>query len=149
MPIRILIADDHAAVRRSMRTVLGAHPEWEICGEAQNGQEALAAAQLLHPDIMILDITMPQLNGLEVAREIARLNLSTRVLICSTHASHTLGEVVKHVGAQGYALKSAPGRVLLDAVETLLDGRTYFSGDLPRTGIQHTAQFAAAVRELA
>jgi two-component system, NarL family, response regulator NreC len=144
MSVRILIADDHAAVRSSLRNIFGARPDWEICGEAQNGREALAAAKQLHPDVMILDITMPKMNGLEVAREIARLNLNTRVLICSTHASRTLDEVVRDVGAQGYALKSAAGRDLVQAVETLLDGGTFFTSEVPRSCAQHTSEFAAA-----
>jgi|SRR5215470_850734 len=130
MSVRILIADDHDAVRTGMRNIFGCRPDWEICGEALNGHEALAAAKSLDPDVMILDITMPKMNGLEVAREISRLNLHTRVLICSAHAFRALHEVVKNVGAQGCTLKAAAGRDLVPAVEALLDGGTFFSSEI-------------------
>ena len=144
MSVRILIADDHDAVRTGLRAIFGSRPDWEICGEAQNGDEALAACKHLHPDVMILDITMPKMNGLEVAREIARLNLNTRVLICSAHASRTLDEVVRDVGAQGCALKSSAQRDLVHAVEALLDGGTFFSSEKPRRPAHKPEVTAAA-----
>src|SRR5438270_11842555 len=90
MGIRILLADDHDVVRQGLRTILRARPEWEICGEATNGKEAIEAVQRLQPDVVILDVTMPITSGLEATEELQRLHLDTRVLIFTMHDSKSL-----------------------------------------------------------
>ena len=91
MPVTILIVDDHEVVREGVRTIINkARPQWEICGEATNGQEAIDTATRLRPDIILLDITMPRLSGLEAASRITRLGLTSRILIFTMHESAEL-----------------------------------------------------------
>jgi DNA-binding NarL/FixJ family response regulator len=127
MTAKILIADDHEIVREGIRTLLSrARPEWEICGEARNGKEAVEAVQSLTPDVVVLDITMPVMSGLEAAPRIARLGLHTRVLIFTMHESDRLVTEVRNAGAQGYVVKSQASRDLVLAIDRLLAGGTFF-----------------------
>lgn len=130
MGIRILLADDHDVVRQGLRTILRARPEWEICGEAANGKEALEAAQRLRPDVIVLDITMPIMSGLEATEEVQKLHLDTRVLIFTMHDSKSLVRALKKAGAQGYVLKSHAARDLIHAIEKLLEGDTFFGPEV-------------------
>jgi DNA-binding NarL/FixJ family response regulator len=127
MPLRILVADDHEVVRRGLRALLQARPGWEVCGEAASGREAVERARELRPDIAILDITMPELNGLEAARRILRVAPRTQVLILTMHDSDELVQEVLATGARGYVLKSDAGRDLVAAVEALAEGRPFFT----------------------
>ena len=127
VPCRILIADDHEVVRRGVYAILReSRPAWEICGEAANGQEAVQAVAALQPDVVILDITMPVMNGFEAASRIARLNLACRVLLFTMHESESLIADIRSAGAQGYVQKSRAARDLIVAIETLLTGGTFF-----------------------
>lgn len=126
MPVRILLADDHEVVRQGLRTILRARPDWEIVGEAENGQEAVDAVQQLKPDIVILDITMPMVSGLEATQAITKLKTNTRILIFTMHDSKSLVKAVKKAGASGYVLKSRAARDLINAVQTILGGGTFF-----------------------
>ena len=130
MAINILLADDHDVVRQGLRTILRARPEWEICGEAGNGREAVEAAQQLQPDLIVLDITMPIMSGLEATEEIQKLHLDTRVLIFTMHDSKSLVRALKKAGAQGYVLKSHAARDLIPAIEKLLQGETFFGPEM-------------------
>lgn len=125
--VRILIADDHELIRRGVAGMLSDVPGWEIVAEARNGREAVELAQTSHPDIAILDMTMPELNGLEATRQILAARTSPRVLILTAHESEQLVREVLNAGAQGYVLKSDAGRAIVSAVEALLDGRPYFT----------------------
>jgi DNA-binding NarL/FixJ family response regulator len=128
MSVRILLVDDHEIVREGIRTLISrSRPDWEICGEARNGEEALEAVQKLKPDVVILDITMPKMNGLEAAPRIAKLSLGCRVLMFSMHDSDRLSSEVRQAKAQGLVLKSQAARDLIRAVDRLLDGGTFFS----------------------
>ena len=129
MPVKILVAYDHEVVRQGVRTILSSRPEWQVCGEVANGREAVEAAKKMAPDVTILDITMPVMSGLEAAKEIAKLNLDTRVLIFTMHYSSALLQDVRSSGARGYVLKSNAARELIHAVEKLLDGETFFDGE--------------------
>jgi DNA-binding NarL/FixJ family response regulator len=124
---RILIADDHEMVRRGLRTVLEAHPGWEVCGEAANGVEAVAQARALEPDIVVLDFAMPELNGLSAARQIRQQLPQTEILILTMHESETLVRSLGKAGVRGCVLKSDAGRVLVSAVERLLQHQPFFS----------------------
>lgn len=127
MNARILIVDDHEVVRQGVRSVLQrARPEWEICGEAMDGQEGVAAAKVLKPDVVILDITMPVMSGLEAAPKIAELPDKTRILIFSMHESERIVNEIQQAGAHGYVQKSQAGRDLVNAIESLLAGGTFF-----------------------
>lgn len=124
---RILIADDHEIVRDGIRTLLRrCRPEWVICGEAKNGKEAIEAATLLEPDVLVLDVTMPVMSGLEAALRITRLGLPARVLIFTMHETKSLVMEVRDVGAQGYVVKSQASRDLINAIDRILAGGTFF-----------------------
>ena len=128
MPARILLVDDHEIVREGIRTLITrSRPEWEICGEARDGEEALVAVRALRPDVVILDITMPKMSGLEAAPRIAKLGLGCRVLMFTMHDSERLSTEVRQAEAQGLVLKSQAARDLVRAVDRLLDGGTFFS----------------------
>lgn len=133
MGIRILLVDDHDVVRQGLRTILRARPEWEICGEAANGKEALEAAQKLRPDVIVLDITMPVMSGLEATEELQKLNLDSRVLIFTMHDSKSLVRALRKAGARGYVLKSHAARDLIIAIERLLEGDTFFGPEAEQT----------------
>jgi DNA-binding NarL/FixJ family response regulator len=126
MPINILIADDHEVVRQGLRTILKAKPEWQICAEAENGKEAVEYVAGLKPDLVILDVTMPTMSGLEAAEEIAKLGLNTRVLIFTMHDSGSLAKAVRKAGARGIVLKSRAARDLIRAIEAILGGGTFW-----------------------
>jgi DNA-binding NarL/FixJ family response regulator len=127
MPARILIVDDHEIVREGIRTLITrSRPEWEICGEANNGELAIEAVRTLKPDVAILDITMPKMSGLKAAAEIAKLGLACRILVFTMHDSKRLPIEVRQSGAQGFVLKSQAARDLVRAVDRLLAGETFF-----------------------
>lgn len=124
---KILIVDDHEIVREGIRNLLRqSRPDWDICGQATNGKEAVAAVESLKPDAVILDITMPVMSGLEAAKRIAKSGASSRVLIFTMHESESLGREVREAGAQGFVLKSQAARNLILAIETILEGGTFF-----------------------
>jgi len=117
--IRILVADDHDLMRRGIRNFLESRAGWEICGEAKTGYEAVALTKELVPDITILGISMPDLNGVEAARKIRKISQNTEVLILTMHYSDQLIRELVDVGVRGYLLKSDPEDDLLIALETL------------------------------
>lgn len=131
MPARILVADDHEVVRQGVRAILQARPDWEICGEAGDGREAIRLTKQLHPDVVVMDITMPNMSGLEASQEIAKLELPSRVLIFTMHESKSLGPSVRKAGAQGYVVKSRAAHDLIDALDRLLRGGTFFDDPTP------------------
>ena len=126
MSVRILVVDDHEVVRQGIRTILSARPEWEICGEAVNGQEAIRLAEELRPDAIIMDITMPIMSGLEAARQITRNKNSPPILIFTMHESRSLADSVRETGARGFVFKSRAAHDLINALDVLLRNGTYF-----------------------
>ena len=130
--VRILIADDHELFRRGLAAELTQVPGWVVAGEAANGRDAVELAATLKPDIVVLDLTMPELNGLEAARKIISVNPAARVLILTAHESEQLVREVLSAGAQGYVLKSDAGRILIAALQSLLDGRSFFTSNVAR-----------------
>ena len=126
-PLRILIADDHELFRDGIRSLLQSHAGWEICGEVSTGVEAVAIAKELLPDIVILDITMPDLNGADAARRIRQASKNTEILILSVHYSDQLVREIIDAGASGYVLKSDSEDDLLVAVETLAKHKPSFT----------------------
>lgn len=127
MPLRILLVDDHEVVRRGLTVLLRAKPDWEICGEASNGREAVEKALKLNPDVIILDVGMPNLNGLEATRQIVKAKPEIRILILTLHDSATVVQDVLNAGARGFLLKSDAARDLVTAVEALKNNKTYFT----------------------
>jgi DNA-binding NarL/FixJ family response regulator len=130
--VRILIADDHELFRRGLAAELTQVPGWVVAGEASNGRDAVELAAALAPDLVVLDLTMPELNGLEAARKIISANPAARVLILTAHESEQLVREVLSAGAQGYVLKSDAGRILIAALQSLLDGRSFFTSNVAR-----------------
>jgi len=124
---RIFIADDHEVVRKGLMSLLQAQPDWEVCGEAADGREAVEKAQQLKPDVVILDIGMPSLNGLEATRQILKTNPQAKVLILTLHDSDQVVREVLNAGARGFLLKSDAGRDLISAVEALQRHKTFFT----------------------
>ncbi len=125
--LRILIADDHEVARRGIRAMLESHPGWEVCGEAKDGREAVDLASKMNPDLVLLDIGMPNLNGLEAARQILAFSPDIAILILTMHDSDQVVREVLRAGARGFLLKSDAGRDLVAAVEALQLQRTFFT----------------------
>ncbi|MGH9546147.1 MAG: response regulator [Terriglobales bacterium] len=126
-PLRILVADDHEIVRRGLVSLIKAHPDWEVCAEADNGCQAVEKAKELKPDVVILDIGMPLLNGLEATRRILREQPSVRILILTiTDGDHAV-QAVLDAGARGFLLKSDAARDLVMAIEALQQNKTFFT----------------------
>jgi DNA-binding NarL/FixJ family response regulator len=125
--LRILIADDHEVARRGIRSLLEGHAGWEIVGEAKDGREAVELAATSKPDIFLLDIGMPNLNGLDAARQILSTTPDARILILTIHDSEQVVREVLAAGARGFLLKSDAGRDLVAAVEALQQRRTFFT----------------------
>lgn len=124
--MRILVADDHEAVRKGVCAILGSRGDLEVCGEATNGREAVDKAIELKPDLIIMDITMPVLSGVEAVREIRRYLPSAPILVLSMHVSKQVIENVKALGVQGYVAKSEASTTLLVAVDSVLRNETFF-----------------------
>jgi DNA-binding NarL/FixJ family response regulator len=152
MGSRILIVDDHEVVRQGIRTILRSRPQWEIAGEAVNGKDAIEKTRALDPDVIIMDITMPEMSGIEATREISKLKLRAAVLVFTMHESKNLAATVQEAGARGFVLKSHAARDLLDALEALLGGGTFFGGDTGKTAKakeepgNHGANFRVSLR---
>jgi DNA-binding NarL/FixJ family response regulator len=125
--LRILIADDHEVARHGIRALLEAHAGWEVCAEAKDGREAVELASTTNPALILLDIGMPNLNGLEAARKILAASPDVPILILTMHDSDQVVREVLRVGARGFLLKSDAGRDLVAAVEALQMRRTFFT----------------------
>jgi DNA-binding NarL/FixJ family response regulator len=132
-PLRILIADDHSVVRAGLRALLESRSGWEVVAEAADGRDAVEKAAKLKPDVAVLDIGMPLLNGVEATRRIRTSSPSTEVLILTMHESDDLVQQVVHAGARGYILKDEADRVLLAAVDAARHHKPYFSDRISRS----------------
>lgn len=126
MPIRILIADDDASIRRLLRRLLEEHEDWNVCGEAWNGQEAIEQAGQLKPDIAVLDLAMPCMNGLEAAREISKMTPPAAMLLLTVQEVST--QLVNEARAAGFrgAVSKGTGAEVIRGIEALLGSQTYF-----------------------
>ena len=124
---RILVADDHEVVRKGLIDILKQKPEWQVCGEAADGREAIELAKQLMPDVIVMDISMPRLNGLEATRHLMKENPATKVLVLTFHDSDQVIRSVLDAGARGFLLKSDSACELVAAVDALLGNKTYFT----------------------
>jgi DNA-binding NarL/FixJ family response regulator len=127
MKLRILIADDHEVVRRGLSTLLQTHEGWEICGEAKDGREAVEMAKQLKPDVVILDVGMPNLNGLAATRQLVQQNPNQKVIVLTITDSDEVIREALDAGARGFVLKSDAARDLISAVEALQRNRMFFT----------------------
>jgi len=125
MALRILVVDDHPVVRRGMKSLLGAHPGWEVIDEAADGVEAVHKSGQLTPDIVVLDLSMPRMSGLEACRLIRRNTPQSEVLIVTQHDSPQMMREAGDAGARGYVIKSNIGRDLVKAVEATSEHRPF------------------------
>lgn len=132
-PLRILLADDHAILRDGIRALLTDEPDLQVVGEAENGRQALDQARALRPDIVILDIGMPLLNGLEATTQIRRDVPDARVLVLTMHQNEEYLAQVLAAGASGYVLKDVAGRELVSAIRQVAQGEPFFSPSLAKT----------------
>jgi DNA-binding NarL/FixJ family response regulator len=119
MTVRILVADDHPVVRHGLRTLLGARPDWEIVDEAEDGLDAVEKADRLKPDVVVLDVSMPRMDGLEACRRIRKNLPKAEVLMVTQHDSPQMMREAASAGARGYVVKSDAARDLLAAVEAV------------------------------
>jgi len=136
-PYRVLIADDHSVVRRGLEVLLGLQPGIEVCGEAVTGTETIEQVRRHKPDLVILDLTMPELNGIEVSKTIKREYPDTSVLVLSMHFSEEVAREVLRSGALGYVLKSDADSDLLSAVDHMRHHQPFFTGRLALTMAQN------------
>jgi len=124
--VRVLVADDHEVMRMGIRNLLQFRSGWSVCAEASNGQEAVEKALLSRPDVIIMDITMPVMNGLEAARQISRAQPHIPVILFSMHVSDDVYQHLQADGIRGAVAKADAARDLAQAVETVLKGGTFF-----------------------
>jgi DNA-binding NarL/FixJ family response regulator len=132
---RILIADDHEIVRQGIRAIIESHPGWEVCAEAGDGRETLQKVNECNPDLVALDIGMPNLNGLDAARFILRENPKARILFLTVYDTDTAAKTAMQIGAKGLILKSDAGRELIGAIETIQRNAVYFSPKVSHAGL--------------
>ena len=125
METRILIVDDSPLVRQRLRDLLQQHPDWRVCGEAANGQDAITRAAELNPDVIVLDFLMPGMNGMQAAREIGKLIPDVPILMFTTYLSRQLVEEARNVGIRGAVAKS-DARYVIDGLEALLRNESFF-----------------------
>jgi DNA-binding NarL/FixJ family response regulator len=119
MGLRILVVDDHAVVRRGVRSLLESHEGWEVCGEATTGRDAVEQSRRLRPDVVVMDLSLPELNGLDATRQILKDAPDIEVLVLTMHHSEELARDLLQAGARGYVLKSDADQNLIAAVESL------------------------------
>src|SRR6267154_838627 len=125
--ITVLLADDHTVVRQGLRSLLAAEPDIEIVGEAENGRQAVQMAKNLTPNIVVMDIAMPQLNGLEATRQIIKEGIPTKVLVLSSYSDDEYVHQLTEAGAAGYLLKQAAATDLVKAIREASKGKAFFS----------------------
>jgi two-component system, NarL family, response regulator NreC len=129
MAVRILIVDDHDIVRQGVGSILRARAGWEVCGEAENGTEALQKVEELRPDVVVLDLSMPGKDGLAVAKELTDRGASCKTLVLTMHNSTGVAAAIQRTGAHGYVVKSHAAQHLVGAIETVLNGGIFFTVD--------------------
>ena len=129
-PLRILIADDHEVMREGVRVLIEREPGWQVCATAANGMEAVALARKAKPDVVVLDMAMPELDGLEALRQIKRASPNTEVVVFSAHHSEDVIKQLFAAGAKSYIQKSDSGSYLIAAIKSLAEHRPYFTPEI-------------------
>jgi len=147
--IRIVLADDHDVVRAGIRGVLERQKETEVVGEASDGREAVALARSLKPDIIVMDIAMPELNGLEATRQIVAADIGVKVLILSMHSSRQFVSEVLKAGAAGYLLKNGALREMAPAITAVTAGKVYLSPGVAEVVVEDYVRHVPATGQVA
>ncbi|MBU0493831.1 MAG: response regulator transcription factor [Chloroflexi bacterium] len=145
--IRVLLAEDHTLVRKGLRALLDAEPDIEVVGEAADGRAAVEQVGQLQPDLVLMDLSMPSLNGLEATRQIRRRCPKVQVVVLTMHADEEYIFQILRAGAAGYVVKKAAPSELIAAIQTVYRGETYLSPAVSRTVIQEYIRRAAAMEE--
>lgn len=143
--LRLLLGDDHTLVRQGLRKILEERPDWEVVAEVGDGRDAIRRAVALKPDVAILDVGMPQLNGIDATQQIVRRVPGTRVLILSMHSDEAYVTRALHAGATGYMLKDSAGKDLLKGVAAVAAGKSFFSPAVARLMLDDYVRRAAGV----
>jgi len=130
--IRVILADDHSVMRRGLRLILEQQADFEVLGEARDGREAVNLAAALHPDVAVLDITMPNMNGIEAARQITEKQPHVAVVVLSMHADESYVLRALKAGARGYLLKESPESDFISAIRSASEGKSFFSPAVSR-----------------
>lgn len=134
--VRIVLADDHTIVRQGLAKLLEGEPGFQVVGEAENGREAVAKVEALQPQVVIMDIAMPMLNGIEATRQIKKIRPQTKVIILSMHCHDRYIKELFSLGASGYLLKDSTGSDIVKAIQAALDGDTYMSPSVSRVVVE-------------
>ena len=145
--LRILIADDHEMVRQGLKRVIGERPDWEVCGEAATGREAAEKARQLKPDVVVMDLSMPQINGLQALKEIHKVLPRTEVLILTMYESEQLIREVLSAGARGFLFKTDAGSLLVAAIESLSRSQPFFNSKVGNLLVRNLRQSTSGARE--
>jgi DNA-binding NarL/FixJ family response regulator len=144
MTIRVYLGDDHAVVRDGLRALLESNPEIQVVGDAENGRKALQEVEALQPDVIVLDVSMPEIGGIEVAEQIAAADFGTKVIMLSMFGTPELVNAALRAGARGYLLKESAGREVVDATLAVYAGRYYFSEAVLQTLVTDYLQVGGA-----
>jgi DNA-binding NarL/FixJ family response regulator len=157
MSLRILVVDDHAVVRRGVRSLLESHEGWEVCGEATTGRDAIEQNRHLRPDVVVMDLSLPELNGLDATRQIVKDTPGVEVLVLTMHHSEELARDVLKAGARGYVMKSDADESLIAAVDSLRQHKPFLTSTVTgfvlddylrrRDGAGEAAHLAVTARE--
>ena len=155
MSLRILVVDDHAVVRRGVRSLLESQEGWEVCGEATTGRDAVEQSRRLRPDVVVMDLSLPELNGLDATRQILKFAPDTEVLVLTMHHSEELARDALQAGARGYVLKSDADENLIAAVDNLRRHKPFLTStvtefvldDYLRPGADAQDDFVVTARE--
>jgi DNA-binding NarL/FixJ family response regulator len=157
MSLRILVVDDHAVVRRGVRSLLESHEGWEVCGEATTGRDAIEQNRHLRPDVVVMDLSLPELNGLDATRQIVKDTPGIEVLVLTMHHSEELARDVLKAGARGYVMKSDADESLIAAVDSLRQHQPFLTSTVTgfvlddylrrREGADEGAHLAVTARE--
>ena len=133
---KVVIAEDHTILREGLKALLSSDPELVVCGEAENGKDAINMVQRLNPDIILMDLSMPKIHGLEAIREIRKTSPSTKVLVLTVHDNEEYISATLRSGASGYVLKNDSYEELLASIKSVLGGKSYLSPAISQTVIQ-------------
>ena len=149
MSLRILVVDDHAVVRRGVRSLLESHDGWEVCGEATTGRDAVEQSRRLRPDVVVMDLSLPELNGLDATRQILKDAPDTEVLVLTMHQSEELARDVLQAGARGYVLKSDADVNLISAVDSLRQHKPFLTSTVTEFVLDDYVRRGATLDDLA